>query len=198
MGAALPTQQQQPLVQGQPDAGPWAGASAWQQQEAAAAGGSGKGLKIAIKIGSVVGGLAVLGLLIWLVFKFTAGGGADTHEKIMDDMLAAHTEFATILNGVNTVDDAKIAKSDLDAVILRMEAVNERAGAMGKPDKDTQEKLKKKVLSGMGTMLSMMPKMMELENNPEIKAALGLEEIQSRMNASKMDWFDSPVELPLE
>ena len=146
----------------------------------------------------VAGVLAILGLLIWLVIKFTAGGGADTHEKIMDDMLAASTEFATILNGVNTVDDAKNAKSDLDAVISRMEAVNERAGAMGKPDKDTQEKLKKKVLSGMGTMLSMMPKMMELENNPEIKAALGLEEIQSRMNASKMDWFDSPVELPLE
>ena len=46
--------------------------------------------------------------------------------------------------------------------------------------------------------------MTELESNPEIKAALGLEEIQSRMaasarmNTSRMDWFDSPVELPLE
>jgi hypothetical protein len=158
----------------------------------AVAGGGGKGANIAIKVGAGVGGVAVLGLLIWLTISMLSGpdvqdggGGAlpanipigpDTHFTVYDDWFAATEELADALNDIETVDDVKEFKIEIERLNSKMLAINERARALEKPDMELQRQLRFRLAgewkSTTDAMTSIMLKSAELGKDPELKAAL--------------------------
>lgn len=138
MGAPLPSQQ--PIAAGQPlqpqgqatGQGPWTGAPQWQQQGTAqpARKKSGNGARIAIGIGASVGGVAVLGLVVWLVISMLGGGGggqvaqADfdrwekqletgSNEEKLEAALGVVTALNDVLASIDDLDSAKAAGADL-------------------------------------------------------------------------------------
>ncbi len=153
----------------------------------AAAGGGGKGGKTAIKVAVGAGGVAVLGAIVWLVISLLAGG-AETHDKIADDMIGLTREMAEVFEGIDTVEDAKNAREDLERINQEMRAINERAQAIGKPDEESKERLKKKIMDeSMAIITAVIPKMMELQADPEISEIL--EDVFSTPE-QQVDWLD--------
>jgi hypothetical protein len=143
------------------------------QQPTAAAGGGGKGAKIAIMVGASVGGVAVVGLLAWLVISSISNTGPDTHDRVFDDWMAASQELADAVNEINTVEDVETFKGEIERLNVKMAAINERAKVLGKPDRETQQQLRFKLGKSSDKILTgMMLKMGELYEDPEIKAAL--------------------------
>lgn len=142
-------------------------------QQPTAAGGGGKGAKIAIMVGAGVGGVAVVGLLAWLVMSLIGNAGPDTHDRIFDDWMAASEELADAVNEINTVEDVETFKGEIKRLNVKMAAINERAKVLGKPDRETQQRLRFKLGKSSDKILTgMMLKMGELYEDPEIKAAL--------------------------
>jgi len=159
----------------------------FSQQPSAAAGGGGKAGKTAIKVAVGAGGVAVLGAIVWLVISLLAGG-AETHDKIADDMIGLTREMAEVFEGIDTVEDAKNAKGDLERINQDMRAINERAQAIGKPDEESKERLKKKIMDeSMAIITPVIPKMMELQRDPEISEIL--EDVFSTPE-QRVDWLD--------
>jgi hypothetical protein len=160
------------------------------QQPSAVAGAGGKGGKMVIMVGAGVGGVAALGLVIWLVVSMLPIG-PDTHFKVFDDWFAATEELADALNDIETVDDVKEFKIEIERLNAKMLAINERARALEKPDRELQQQLRFRLGdSTKDAMTSIMLKSAELGKDPELKAAL--EEAMSEvipMEAPE-DWFE--------
>jgi hypothetical protein len=159
-------------------------------QPSAVAGGGGKGGKMVIMVGAGVGGVAALGLLIWLVVSMLPVG-PDTHFKVFDDLFAATEELADAVNDIETVDDVKEFKIEIERLNAKMLAINERARALEKPDRELQQQLRFRMGdSTKDAMTRMMFKMAELGKDPELKAAL--DEAMAKLKPMELpeDWFE--------
>ena len=159
------------------------------QQPSAAAGGGGKGGKTAIKVALGVGGVAVLGSIVWLVISLLAGGG-DTHDKIADDMIRGMKEMSELIVGIDTPEDAKNALGDLERLDEEMRAIVERGRVIEKPDEETQQRLKAKVNeveSSAGA--AVFAKMMTWEDPGIGEHLQGWMERQMKSPPEPIDWL---------
>jgi len=159
------------------------------QQPSAAAGGGGKGGKTAIKVAVGVGGVAVLGAVVWLVISLLSGGG-DTHDKIVDDMIGVMKEASEVIEGIDTAEDAKNAVEDLERLDVEMRAIYERGREIEKPDEETQQRLKVKLKEGTSSNVDFFDKMSSWDDPEIAKHLQGWFEQQMKSPLKPIDWLE--------
>ena len=114
------------------------------------------------------------------------GCGSDSHEKVVDDMSAAMKEMGVVLDGIESVDDAKAAVSDIESLAAKMNAISARANALGDPPADVEKKLQAKAMEMMGPMMATAMKLQALQQDAEIGPVIGdaLSKFESAMQKS--------------
>lgn len=98
-------------------------------------------------------------------------GCGDTHDKIASDSISQLRSLVNVLEGIETVEDAKNAKAKLESIAKNMKSVKTRMDKIGSPssdeDKKLKEKFEKEFVSAMTKIRESMAKM-----TPEIQKEL--------------------------
>ena len=103
-----------------------------------------------------------------------AGCGGDSHEAVMDDMIAQMNKVTAVLKTVKDEASAEAAKPKLEAIGKDMKKLKERADKLGDPAKEKEEALKTKYEEKMKeAMTGLMQEMMRIGMNPKLGEKLG-------------------------
>ena len=74
-------------------------------------------------------------------------GCGDNHDQVAKDSITAMKKFVSIMESIETVDDAKAAKSKLESIARDMRTIEARAKKLGNPGEEAEKKLKEKYQS---------------------------------------------------
>ena len=116
-----------------------------------------------------MGGVALVGLLIWAVL----GATRDPHERAMEDMLSAMNDLNKTLRSLNTPADVRRARPKLQRSAREFNNIAKRLKKLGKPSKKKQRQLRKKYEKKMTNALGeLMANALRLASRPEVIAEL--------------------------
>lgn len=120
--------------------------------------------------------------MVMVAALLVLGGCGDTHESVVKDTLSTMEEVVKVLEGVKDEASAKTAATKLEALGEEMKKMKEVHDKLGKPDAETEKKLKEKYEKRLSEVSQkLMQEMMRIATNP----ALG-KHIQDAMGKMRM------------
>jgi hypothetical protein len=98
-----------------------------------------------------------------------AGCGSDSHEKVVDDAIAAMQELVDVLKTVDDEESAEAAKAKVEKIAAKMKKIGERYEALGEPDEATTKAIEEEYNPKMERLVGELPaQMMKLMKYPEL------------------------------
>ncbi|MDB4794207.1 hypothetical protein OAG51_02185 [Pirellulaceae bacterium] len=83
---------------------------------------------------------------VFLVIScFLAGCGGGNHEEVVDDMIIEMNNMVSLLEKIESAEDAMVAKDKLQAVAARMKAIKNKGDRMKKPSATTKKRIDEKI-----------------------------------------------------
>jgi len=145
-----------------------------------------KKTNVGLMVGGGIGGVVALGLLIWLLISLFSG---DSHEKIMEEMFDKTEQMMNVFKKIETVEDARDAKRQIEALKEDMEAIAKRARKLDKPDKATQKRLLAKFMERMKSIERESRNIKNVMRDPRIAAVLQ-DVLEESFLGPRLDWFE--------
>lgn len=93
-----------------------------------------------------------IALLLGTSLLVFSGCGADTHEKIANDMISEMKNLVAVLENLKSPEDVEAAKPKIKKIAERLKAIKKRADKIGDPSEEVQKKLEEKFKKEMAEM----------------------------------------------
>lgn len=105
--------------------------------------------------------------MVMVAALLVLSGCEETHDSVTKKTLAKMEETVKILEGVKDEASAKAAATKLEALGEEMKKMKEAHDKLGKPDTETEKKLKEKYEEQFKTVsTNLMKEMMRIATNP--------------------------------
>ena len=106
---------------------------------------------------------------------FLARCGGGNHEEVVDDMIIEMNNIVSLLEKIESAEDAMVSKDKLQAVAARMKAIKNKGDRMKKPSATTKKRIDEKIKAATVELGPRMNAISLKMSQPEIADIMGSE-----------------------